>query len=374
MAEFLYIHIPFCIKKCSYCDFLSMPFDRDLALRYTDALCRELELKKDLAGSLKTVFFGGGTPTILSENCLAEIFDQIRKDFTIVPSAEITVEANPGTLTANKLNCLLERGVNRLSLGVQSFQDSELKTLGRIHSAEEAIRSADKIHAAGIGNFSLDLMYGIPGQSIKSWKDTLQQAVSLDPNHISAYELTPEKETELSESLKSGSLVMPEEELILAMSDFTVDFLTTAGYEQYEISNYAKPGYSCIHNINYWDRGEYLAAGAGAHGFIKGWRSSNTRDIRDYISQLHLSRIPEVQCNELSFDDELKEFIFLGLRKIEGICLLHSADRNINLTEAASDMAKEGFVEITDQHIRLTRKGRHIANTVIVQLLQNLGL
>jgi len=250
MAEFLYIHIPFCVKKCMYCDFLSIPYDKSLAEKYTRALCRELELKKDLAGKLKTVFFGGGTPTILSDDCFHDIFDQIRKNFILAPSAEITVEANPGTLTENKLKSLSALGINRLSLGVQSFQDDELKTLGRIHNADEALQSAEMIRAAGIENFSLDLIYGIPGQTITTWSDSLDKAIALSPKHISAYELTPETQTPLKSCLDTGEIRMPGEELILNMSELTIDLLAASRYEQYEISNYSLPGYRCLHNMN----------------------------------------------------------------------------------------------------------------------------
>jgi oxygen-independent coproporphyrinogen-3 oxidase len=357
-----------------YCDFLSIPYDESVAEQYVSALCRELELKKDLAGSLKAVFFGGGTPTILSEKCINDIFDRIGMSFALDPSAEITVEANPGTLTERKIAALVDRGVNRLSLGVQSFQDRELKTLGRIHVAAEAIRSVEMIRAAGICNFSLDLIYGIPGQSMLTWKDTLQQAIALCPKHISAYELTPEPGTPLRKSLDAGDIRMPGEELILEMADLAIDLLSASGYEQYEISNYAQPGYRCIHNLNYWDRGEYLAAGAGAHGFIRGYRSSNTRDIRDYIEELRVSIIPEVERTESLREDALREFIFLGLRKTEGIRLSDAAELDLKLPDATSDIVGEGFAEITETHFRLTKKGRHIANTVIVRLFEILGL
>ncbi len=373
MAEFLYIHIPFCAKKCMYCDFLSIPYDQSLAENYTRAVCRELELKKDLTNTLKTIFFGGGTPTILSDDCFHDIFDKLRKNFMLAPSAEITVEANPGTLTENKLETLAALGVNRLSLGVQSFQDDELKTLGRIHNTDEALRSAEMIRAAGIENFSLDLIYGIPQQTITSWKKTIDQAVALSPKHISAYELTPEAQTPLKRCLDSGEMRMPGEELILDMSELTIDLLAASRYEQYEISNYALPGYRCLHNMNYWDRGDYLAAGAGAHGFIRGYRTSNTRDIKDYIKKLDMGIIPE-ERTEITCKDSLKEFIFLGLRKNNGIRLLDAADLDLKLPETSIEMVREGFVELTETHFRLTRKGRHIANTVIVRLLEDLDL
>ncbi|MBI5074709.1 MAG: radical SAM family heme chaperone HemW [Nitrospirae bacterium] len=374
MAEFLYIHIPFCARKCVYCDFLSIPYDESLAEHYTHALCRELDLKKGLADTLKTIFFGGGTPTILSENCFHDIFNRIRENYIFAPSAEITVEANPGTLTERKVTALVNLGVNRLSLGVQSFQNEELKTLGRIHDADEAIRSAEMISAAGIENFSLDLIYGIPGQNMQTWKHTLQQAVALSPKHISAYELTPEPGTQLKRFIEAGDLKMPDEETILEMSDLTIDMLAQAGYEQYEISNYARPGYRCTHNMNYWDRGDYIGIGAGAHGFIRGFRTSNTRDIKDYIGKLQLDIIPEIEKTEISCEDALREFIFLGLRKAEGIRLSDAADLELKLHDAGADMVRDGFAAITKTHFRLTGKGRYIANTLIVQLLENLDL
>lgn len=374
MAEFLYIHIPFCAGKCLYCDFLSVPYDESVAEHYARALGRELEMKKGLAGTMKTIFFGGGTPAILSEGCFDEIFSRIRENYILAPSAEITVEANPGTLSERKVASLVDHGVNRLSLGVQSFNNSELRVLGRIHDAETAIRSAEMIRAAGVDNFSLDLIYGIPGQRMQTWKHSLEQAVLLSPKHISAYELTPELQTPLMRSLEAGDLKMPDEETIIDMSELTIDILAKAGYEQYEISNYSLPGYHCKHNMNYWDRGDYLAAGAGAHGFIRGFRTSNTRDIRDYIRKLQLDSIPEIEKTGVSREDARKEFIFLGLRKTEGISFSDAEDLDLDLPDAGAAIVRDGFAEITKTHYRLTKKGRHIANTVIVHLLENLGL
>lgn len=374
MAEFLYIHVPFCARKCIYCDFLSMPYDQSLAEKYVLALCRELQMKKDSAGSLKTVFFGGGTPSILPDECLDQILACIAANYNVSGNAEITVEANPGTLTEAKLGTMLSGGVNRLSLGIQSFVNSELRTLGRIHDAETAMRSAEMVYSAGIENFSLDLMYGIPGQTMTTWKDSLQQAVALFPKHISAYELTPEQKTPLKRSLDSGAVRMLDEDLILDMSDLAIDCFTASGYEHYEISNYAQPGYRCIHNMNYWDRGDYLAVGAGAHGFIRGFRTRNTSSIQEYIERLGNNANPEVEKTEISCEDALKEFIFLGLRKIDGIRISDAEDLDLKLSEAASDMVREGFAEITETHVHLTTKGLPIANEVIVRLLENLGL
>ena len=374
MVEFLYIHIPFCVTKCIYCDFLSIPYDANLAERYTEALCRELELKREQAQVLKTVYIGGGTPSILPEPCLEKIFTCIKDHYTVTSAAEITIEANPGTLTEQKVKAMLSGGVNRLSLGVQSFIDSELSTLGRIHTAEEAVRSVHIAHSAGLNNLSLDLMYGIPGQTISSWKDTLSTAIALCPNHVSAYELTPEKGTHLTHLLETGSLVLPAEDPVLEMYDCAIDTLTASGYEQYEISNYAIPGYRCSHNINYWSRGEYLAAGAGAHGFIRGRRSRNTENIRDYIENLSRDVIPEAESSEITCEEALREFIFLGMRKTEGIRLSDADELGMKIAEAAAGLVREGLAELTCGHIRLSRKGLPLANAVIVRLLTGLGL
>ncbi|MBI5639428.1 MAG: radical SAM family heme chaperone HemW [Nitrospirae bacterium] len=374
MPEFLYIHIPFCVRKCIYCDFLSLPYDESLALKYTDALCRELELKKNRATTLKTVFIGGGTPSVLPDSCLEHIFLCLRNNYSLTPSTEITVEANPGTITETKVDMLKSQGVNRVSLGIQSFQESELKTLGRIHGADEAISAAEMIISAGLTNLSLDLIYGIPGQTPGSWKDSLDRAIGLSPKHISAYELTPERGTQLYHQLESGSLTMPEEDLILDMNDLVIDILAAAGFEHYEISNFSLPGFTCIHNLNYWNRGEYLAAGAGAHSFVKGYRSRNTSDIRQYMESLSRELIPEIEKTEISCEDALKEFIFLGLRKTCGIRLNDAAGLGLNIAEAASRLIQAGFAEITSTDLRLTRKGLQISNTAIIELIENLGL
>lgn len=374
MAEFLYIHIPFCVKKCVYCDFLSVPYDEAIACQYTDALCKELQMKKGLAGRLKTVFVGGGTPSVLTDKCLDQILASVADNYNLVGNVEITVEANPGTLTKAKVRTLLSRGVNRLSLGIQSFDNSELRTLGRIHDAETAIKSAEMVRSAGMENFSLDLIYGIPGQTMKTWKHSLDQAILLSPRHISAYELTPEQETPLKRSLDSGEIKMPEEDLILDMSDLTIDRLAASGYGQYEISNYAQPGYRCAHNMNYWDRGDYLAVGAGAHGFIRGFRTKNTSGIAEYLERLGNNSDPEVEKTGITSEDALKEFVFLGLRKVEGIRLIDALKFGLDLVAGSDELLQSELVELTASHIRLTRKGQHIANTVIVRLLQNLGL
>ena len=203
MADYLYIHIPFCVKKCIYCDFFSVPYNESSIHSYVEALCKELSLKKDLAGLLKTVYFGGGTPTLLPAECFRQLFACLKNNYRFSPEIEITVEANPGTIDAEKIHALLSLGVNRLSVGVQSLNDRELATLGRIHSSDEALSSIESIRKTGLKNFSIDLMYGIPGQTMESWQKSLTKAVELSPSHISAYELTPEENTPLYPLIKS---------------------------------------------------------------------------------------------------------------------------------------------------------------------------
>jgi len=373
LTEFLYIHIPFCIKKCLYCDFLSVSYNESLAKAYTDALCKELALKKNLAGELKTIYIGGGTPTILPDECFKQLFTCLKENYSYAASAEITVEANPGTIDESKINMLLSLGVNRISIGVQSFHDNKLKTLGRIHTSEEAMKGIEAVKKSGIKNFSIDLMYGIPGQTLDSWKQTLAKAVEFSPAHISSYELTPEKNTPLYEMINTPEGVkMPDEELILSMYNLAIDYLASKGYEHYEISNFALPQFKCIHNLNYWDRGEYIAAGAGAHSFVKGFRSKNTDDIRRYIKDLNKGIIPETELTEIKCEDAIKEFIFLGLRKTEGISILKSEELGLDMPSVCKGLIEEGHLEKKGGYLKLTGKGLPIANAVIVRIFEGL--
>ena len=278
MPEYLYIHIPFCIRKCLYCDFLSVDYSDIIAKNYIRALCQELSLRKSEAQMLKTIYIGGGTPSILPEECFDELFACLKDNFAISSEAEITVEANPGTVTEQKAKKLISLGVNRLSIGVQSFNDNELKTLGRAHRSEDALKAIEIIKKAGFQNFSIDLMYAIPGQTEDTWTHSLLQSAGIAPEHISAYELTPEEKTPLHGLLESGALNMPDEEIVLKMYDLAIDYLKLNKYEHYEISNFALQGSKCIHNLNYWNRGEYIGAGAGAHSFINSKRSRNIPD------------------------------------------------------------------------------------------------
>ncbi|HBG92034.1 MAG: hypothetical protein A2X54_06525 [Nitrospirae bacterium GWF2_44_13] len=376
MPESLYIHIPFCIKKCLYCDFLSVTYNEALARAYTDALCKELVLKKDVAGELKTIYIGGGTPTILPDECFRQLFTCLQNNYSLSPSPKITVEANPGTVDESKIKMLLSLGVNRISIGVQSFNDDELKTLGRIHTSNEALKAIEAIKNSGINNFSIDLIYGIPGQTMKTWEETLSKtaAFTISPAHISSYELTPEKDTPLYGLIESGKIKIPDEELVLEMYGSAIDYLRNKGYEHYEISNFALPRFRCLHNLNYWDRGEYIGAGAGAHSFIRSFRSKNTDDIRRYIKDLNKGIIPEAESTEIKRDDAIKEFIFLGLRKTEGISLAKAKELGLDMPAVCRELIEDGHLEVEGDYLRLTRKGLVVSNSVIVMLFEGFGL
>jgi oxygen-independent coproporphyrinogen-3 oxidase len=392
-----------------------VPYDESIAKEYVDALCKELELKKDSAHILKTVYFGGGTPSVLPEESFIQLFKCLRDNFKFFP-IEITVETNPGTITELKIKTLHYLGVSRISIGVQSFDDNELKTLGRIHTPDGAVRAIELIKSAGIRNFSIDLIYGIPWQTMDSWKQTIEKALSFFPTHISAYELTPEKGTPLYEMIFQisnppsppenpptspfkkggqrgirkggtggllinvneggflGEIKMPDEELVLKMYDYTIDYLASFGYEHYEISNFALSGFKCIHNLNYWNRGEYIGAGAGAHSFIRGHRSKNTDNIKKYIDDLKTGIIPEIESSEINREDSIREFIFLGLRKIEGISIAKSKKLGLDIIDACKELIDECYLEVKDDNLTLTRKGIVISNEIIARILDRLKI
>lgn len=374
MTDYLYIHIPFCIKKCLYCDFLSVPYEGGLTEEYVEALCREVILRKGSFGPLRAIYVGGGTPSILGESSFSRLFNCLKENLVFSSAVEITVEVNPGTVTEPGINTMLSAGVNRVSMGVQSFHDQELKALGRIHSAHEARLSAELLARCGVSNISLDLMYGIPGQTLRSWKETLSAATGLSPSHISAYELTPERGTPLYGLISSGAIVLPGEDEVIEMYEYAIDYLESTGFNHYEISNFALPGASCLHNLNYWNRGDYIGIGAGAHSFAGGAREANTSSIDEYISSLEAGYIPAREQRRVSLAEASKEFLFLGLRKRAGIAVKEAADMGINLVPLSRELFDQGFLTTDGTRVRLTGKGLIISNTVIVRLFELLGL
>jgi oxygen-independent coproporphyrinogen-3 oxidase len=367
MARCLYIHIPFCARKCLYCDFLSVPFDRPLSERYVAALAEEIRLRAEEGEPLETLYIGGGTPTVLEAGQLARVFEALRESFDFQPGAEVTVEANPGTVDAGKVDSLLSLGVNRISLGVQSFSDRELRALGRTHTASDAEKALGLLRGR---NFSVDLIYGIPGQDLKTWGESVSRAMEAGPAHVSAYELTPERGTPLYAALESKEVSLPSEDAAVEMFLLARERLEAAGYGHYEISNYALTGRQCRHNLNYWRRGRYLGLGAGAHSFDGKRRTKNTGDLAAYIDALSRGRPPVEETAVLGAEDALKELVFLGLRETRGIRAEGPA--GALLAGAASELMEEGLMESEGGRLRLTLKGMLLSNSVFVRLFERI--
>lgn len=329
----LYLHFPFCERKCRYCDFLSGPAGEETREEYVDLLCREIELRageitapSESAAAVDSIFIGGGTPSLMTPVQAARVMDTIRSRYQVLSDAEISMEINPGTVDPLKLLGFKAAGIGRLSIGVQSFDDSELRLLGRIHTAAEARETFHAAREAGFDNINLDLMSALPGQNIETWSNTLKEAVSLGPEHISAYSLIIEEGTPLASLLDSGELPdLPSEEEDRRMYHFTKQFLASEGYRRYEISNYAKAGYECRHNCGYWTGHEYLGLGLGASSCLGGERFRNPDKMNDYRKAVNdTNEYDPVNAmrrerQTLTREDRMEEFMFLGLRMTEGV-------------------------------------------------------
>ena len=377
----LYIHIPFCIRKCAYCDFLSAPADQDTIGQYMECLEKQLVMQ---AASFRekvvdTIFIGGGTPTILRIGQLEHLLAAVREHFSLTDDAEITVEANPGTITAGKARALAEVGVNRVSLGLQSASEQELRLLGRIHTYDDFLRSYGLVREAGIRNVNVDLMSALPGQTITSYEKTLHQVLSLHPEHISAYSLIIEEGTPFYEQYRADEKlrdageepqILPSEESERAMYELTGSLLAEYGYERYEISNYAKEGYECRHNIGYWTGEEYLGLGLGTSSYIEETRFCNTSVLSEYLKEVFAPR--EVQ--HLSKNERMAEFFYLGLRMTEGVA---KADfvRRFGLSaetvygDVLKDLIAQELLADTGTRYRLTPFGRDVSNQVLYRFL-----
>ncbi len=322
----LYLHLPFCLSKCAYCDFASFPLASlgglDFARGYVEALLAEIDRRAvttEFAGAVvDTVFFGGGTPTVLPGAWLAELLQRVRNRFA-VEASEISVEANPGTVGEEVLGELRAAGVSRLSMGVQSFSDESLRLLGRAHGAAEADQAFSLARTAGFDNVSLDLIYGLPGQTVAQWREDLLHALELRPEHLSAYGLSLEEGTPLTEAVACGRLPAPEEEPYAEMYALTHEVLTAAGYQHYEISNYALPGRECRHNRKYWAGDEYLGVGSGAHSHRGGLRWNNVSAPQLYRESLANGLWPVARAEVLSPRARVGELLMLGLRTADGV-------------------------------------------------------
>jgi oxygen-independent coproporphyrinogen-3 oxidase len=374
----IYLHIPYCLRKCAYCDFASLPLDEaggmNAARRYLDAVAVELDrraLSEEFLGcEVETVYIGGGTPTILPPEWIAGILQRLHHRFPFQPDAEITIEANPGTVDEAKIAALLAAGINRISLGVQSFSDSVLQTLGRIHSAAEAQDAIAAARAAGCTNLSLDLIYGIPNQSLDDWRTTLETAVEANPEHLSVYALSLEPETPLSAQIATGALSPPDEDLAADMYLLAQDVLGRADFDHYEISNFAQPDMQCRHNRRYWAYDEYLGLGAAAHSFRRGVRWNNVPGPVVYTEWLERGRLPVARAEALSAREAAGEMLMLGLRRAEGISEREVRRRTgVAVTQAlAAEIARlreDGLLLAERGRLRIPREAWLVSNEVL---------
>lgn len=372
----IYVHIPFCQRKCLYCDFTSQAGQEALFDPYINALRAEIRrgAMEFPETRIATIYFGGGTPTVLSADQLELILGEIQSRFSVDGDAEISTEANPGSAlfrlpSAEGLGRLRSMGFNRISLGIQSLNDSELCSLGRIHNAEEATDGFLAVRAAGFKNVSCDLMYGIPGQTPESWLSTLHGILSLQPEHVSLYSLTVEEGTPFFEMQRSGRLSLPGDEIEAEMYLTAIETLTRAGFEHYEISNFARPGYACRHNMTYWRNEPYFGFGAGAASYLHRTRASNVGDIQAYIRTIK-ERGTAVDTEEhLIIDREMGETTFLGLRMLRGLDLESFLQRygesfEERYRDEISDLLGRAMIEIADGRLRLTRIGLMFADDV----------
>lgn len=379
MKSSLYLHIPFCLSKCSYCDFTSFAQPDIAPDRYVELLREELHLRSSRLGPhvVPTIYFGGGTPSLLSPDQIIRLLATIGSHFTVEPAAEITLEANPGTVTPASLAGYLAAGINRLSIGIQSLDSLQLELLGRIHSADEARTAFQSARTAGFSNIGIDLMHGLPGQTLPAWQGTLQEAVALNPEHISVYGLSVEEGTPFAKWAEQGELCLPEEELAAAMFELTTVFLCNAGYEQYEISNFARPGYRSRHNQVYWQRGSYLGFGAGAHSFLNvqglGRRWENPPTLAEYAAAVCGERLPEGEV-ALTRKEAMSEFMFLGLRLLAGVDMAEFARQfGVALEQAFPEvvgmLCSKGLLQEEGSLLRLTPKGLLLANLVMQEFV-----
>lgn len=355
----LYLHIPFCKKKCNYCDFASFAGKEDLIQEYVDALIEEI---KDSGfrnqDSVPTLYIGGGTPTLVAPQYYEKIFKTIRSTFKISPDAEISIEANPGAINKEKLKALRSIGINRLSIGAQSFNDKHLKVLGRIHTAKEIYKGFNDARAAGFNNIGLDLIFMLPEQTVDEWKEDIKQALSLEPEHISTYNLQIEEGTKFS--APGAMLQLPTEDEDVAMYEYAIDTLKAKGYHHYEISNFARPGFKCKHNIVYWENGNYLGIGASASSHINGNRYDNPQEIEEYLKGI----INKREILQRKNQPDQPETIFMGLRLLDGIAV----EKFKGFEEEVDQLIKDGLLERTKK-IKLTHRGLLLANEVFQKFI-----
>ncbi|MCS6831667.1 MAG: radical SAM family heme chaperone HemW [Armatimonadota bacterium] len=370
----IYVHIPFCARRCEYCDFNTYAWRGNIVRDTLEAICEHIRVADAEGVVVPTIFFGGGTPTFPEPELVIRILDAIRSRFNVSTDAEISIEANPGTVDRSRFAVLRQAGFNRLSLGVQSFDDRLLQALGRIHSSREAICSYEAARAAGFENINIDLMFALPDQTLRQWQHTLRTAIGLQPEHFSCYALTVEPRTPFYTMYRRGQLNLPDEDTDLRMYLYTIRALTRAGYEHYEISNFAKPGYRCRHNIVYWRNEQYLGFGPGAVSYRNGVRWKCLSNPRRYVQAVRdgLSLVEEEE--QLACEQSLGETLMLMLRTRDGVDVRTVQERyGVNLLQRYANqlnrLRRLRLLEVTPDRWRITRKGLPIANTICAEFL-----
>ncbi|WP_274363379.1 radical SAM family heme chaperone HemW [Paenibacillus thermotolerans] len=375
--EAVYIHIPFCTNKCHYCDFNSYVLKGQPVQQYLDALERETEatVKETPPGIVRTVFVGGGTPTVLTPEQMARFLNIVNRYFPDrANDFEFTMEANPGTTDADKLAAMKEGGVNRISFGVQSFNSDLLSAIGRIHSVDDVYRSIDNARNAGFTNVSIDLIFGLPRQSLSDLEDTLNKALELQLPHHSIYNLKVEENTLFHTLYQRGELPLPEEDEEVAMFRLIMDRMKEAGYGQYEISNFAKPGFESKHNTVYWKNESYYGLGAGAHGYVRGMRHVNIKGIQPYIDATTKGR-PLLETTEVTEQEAMEDFFMVGLRLLSGVRRADfRAQFGLEMEERFGDtlrrLQRDGLIEESQDGYRLSPKGIFLGNEVFGAFLE----
>ncbi|CAH0300861.1 radical SAM family heme chaperone HemW [Peribacillus simplex] len=377
MIKSAYLHIPFCEHICHYCDFNKVFLQGQPVDEYLQMMKREMEmqLSKYPTAGLDTVFVGGGTPTSLDEKQLAFLCEAINETLPFDPKkAEYTFEANPGDLSREKLEILYDSGVNRLSFGVQSFNDELLKRIGRTHRALEVYETIHLAQEVGFTNISIDLIYGLPGQTMEDFKDTLDKAIALQLPHYSSYSLIVEPKTVFYNQMRRGKLNLPPQELEASMYERLMEEMEKHGLHQYEISNFARAGFESRHNLTYWDNAEYYGIGAGAHGYTGGKRVANHGPVKKYIMPLLANELPVLEEHPVPLHERMEEEMFLGLRKTEGVSLeIFKNKFFVEMTEIfrkpLEEGAVKGLLKVEDGFVRLTERGKLLGNEVFQSFL-----
>lgn len=380
----IYIHVPFCVRKCTYCDFYSVAASASAARDFCGLLVREIELFEarypaDAAAGADTVYFGGGTPTVLPPRFLCGLLAAVGRRFRIAPGAEATAEANPGTVAGGDLRELRAGGFNRLSVGVQSFSGVTLRTLGRIHGAQEIVRIFADARAAGFDSVGADLIFGVPGQDAAGWREDVERTADLRPSHVSAYALTPEPGTPLHAAVARGELRVPDDDDVGAMYEAARRVLSRAGYGQYEISNFALPGAECRHNIKYWRREGTVGLGPAAHGLIfpgghapHGLRTSTPPSLAEYGARIRGGRLPWEETRVCDIEDAWKESLILGLRMTAGVDMME-VERRAGpppepLRAAVDELVRAGLLRREGLRLRLPGDRLFVSNEILARL------